>query len=487
VTLVAAGEIVRAIPTARHWTSGNKIVLPLILVAAANLLIKVPLLGRDSIWLDEAVSLHASFLPFSAESLAASDWTPPLYHLMLTCWTRIFGSSIETARLLSVLFSTATAVAVYHLAANYVNAYTAAVATALYTTATIQLRYATEARSYALVGLLCVISFELFIGLVRRPTIVRTILLGVVNAALLYTHYVAGFIVLTQLGSIVAARVKLLSLVRCIQSAIITAVAFAPWLIVVIGSGEVPHTEWIQPPTIGAVRYVLKRFAGTSELLILFVCVIIAAAVLGRVADRKGAESPTHFVLVTIWCWIAVPLALAFVASFLYQPMFVDRYVLYSSIGLYLLVALSAASLPIPRGWSIVIELAMVVGSIGGAVYKPMTRYDWRAAVQKAREEQEAGATIIIAPEYQFRPFAYYYDNNAFQDVHHTKDRILRRGVQLVSDIGESRITTPRAVLILGPEASVRPERAIQVLDESGYQLVSKADLNGLNVLVLER
>ncbi|MDP9388584.1 MAG: glycosyltransferase family 39 protein, partial [Actinomycetota bacterium] len=179
-------------------------VVGLLAVAAA-----LALSTRTELWLDEAQAVAISRLaPADLLSALRTDGAPPLYYLLLHGWIQLFGSSALAVRALSGLFA-AAAIALAPLAAVRIGPRRAAVAAvALLATSPFLLRYATEARMYALVVLLCVAGFVVLHAALARPD--RRALAGVavVTGLLLVTHYWSLFL-LAAVGAVVAARARL--------------------------------------------------------------------------------------------------------------------------------------------------------------------------------------------------------------------------------------------------------------------------------------
>lgn len=144
----------------------------LILVTVA---VRLPGVFNRAIWYDEAITLletAGNAVPQWSESptpartqhelmvgsatcaeitagLAESDVHPPLYYLVLSKWRRLFGASIETARLLSVLSSLASVVLFYLLLRSSGSARPFAPAL-VYSLSSGAVHYAHEARNYSL-------------------------------------------------------------------------------------------------------------------------------------------------------------------------------------------------------------------------------------------------------------------------------------------------------------------------------------------------
>src|SRR5256885_15327171 len=74
------------------------------------LLIRLPKLGSQSLWLDETLTAHdvSGSLAHLFGALANNELTPPLYFLVAWLWAHVVGSSEVALRSLSVVFGTAT-------------------------------------------------------------------------------------------------------------------------------------------------------------------------------------------------------------------------------------------------------------------------------------------------------------------------------------------------------------------------------------------
>ena len=123
------------------------------------------LVGLDqSLWLDEAISVKA-VRDFGVGGIinefARGDFHPPLYYLLVHGFMQIFGES-EWIRLLSTVFFILTLIPVYYLAKKLINKTAAWVSTVLVAFSPILFIYAFEARSYALLTLISVLTTLFF-------------------------------------------------------------------------------------------------------------------------------------------------------------------------------------------------------------------------------------------------------------------------------------------------------------------------------------
>lgn len=176
-----------------------------------------------SIWYDESITLYtlskgAYVSPLGLVSIAelqnmlsslqspagvvgtliSDDVHPPLYFVLLNLWSYIFGSSLEAARAFSVLLSLLSVGVFYALISEHRPKYALGY-TLVFALSGLMVGVAAEARSTALVILLTLVAF--YVANRRKPgedltTDLRTeLILGLVSAGLLLTHYFAALIV----------------------------------------------------------------------------------------------------------------------------------------------------------------------------------------------------------------------------------------------------------------------------------------------------
>ena len=176
-------------------TRGLQVGLLLTVVAGAGL--RVLNLGAESLWVDEAWSIQAASKPVDEiAAWTATDVHPPLYYWLLHFWIAFAGPSEAGARLLSAILSTLTILALYRLAARLFEPRVGLAAAALLAVSPFHIAAAQEARMYALLALLGVLSMDSFLRLIDPATRRRAItgvVYAIVTALALYTHVYAFF------------------------------------------------------------------------------------------------------------------------------------------------------------------------------------------------------------------------------------------------------------------------------------------------------
>jgi len=456
-----------------------------------NLLLKLHDVTRQSIWVDEATTMFVAQQPIDVRHALANDATPPVYYLLISLWMRLFGVSALVARSLSALLSSLSAALIFLYGSRFIGRRAGLIAALLFSVSTIHFYYAQEARCYALVSFLCLASFYCFARLLDAPSGGRALRLTLLNAGLVYTHYVAGWAIAAQL----AAALLLLPRSRPAFPLLLASLAgvlllFAPWLDLVYRSWPLPRSDWLARPDLSQVRYVLKSFAGSS--LILLVELLLIAACLWRTGApdirlRRAAREDPQLPILLLWAFL--PIGLDFVVSW-FVPMFLHRYLLYASLGLLLLVAHAAAVVPATAEGKDLVAACLIGLSAANLVLDPIERPDWRKAVEIVKQEEIPGTRVAVVPREQYRPFAYYYDLESFRDYRHTVARLARAGVVSgngLRHLAEQGKTAARIVFVV---AGTARRDLLQRVDEAvapRFERVRVVELPGITLVQCDR
>jgi hypothetical protein len=186
-------------------------------------------LMRESLWYDEARSMWVvqPSAPIDVLSRLDHDVHPPLYFLLLDVWVALVGESACAARMLSTAFAMLGLAATYAVGKRLFDRRTTWMAVVVLGTAGIVIHYAREARMYSLMLCLGAFSMWAYVRWLQRPTLACSVSYGLLMAALLHTHYYAGFLVLTQALYVLLVRPRYLA--RWLAIAILALALFALW------------------------------------------------------------------------------------------------------------------------------------------------------------------------------------------------------------------------------------------------------------------
>lgn len=151
---------------------------------------------RWSIWHDE--SFTAMIISYDWGEIlrrTALDVHPPLYYLILKLWTGVFGDSLLALRGFSAVAMLGVIIVAYWLAKSLFGKGTARLATVFLALAPFLLRYAQEARMYAIVALFLLLASYALVTAVKKQSAGLLYLYGFLVALAVYCHYYALFIV----------------------------------------------------------------------------------------------------------------------------------------------------------------------------------------------------------------------------------------------------------------------------------------------------
>lgn len=395
-------------PRAPRRAGARRLAGWVVAVAALHVGLAAPGLG-ESVWLDEAVTIQLCVLPLSIDTTAANDATPPVYYLLVHAWGALFGCDGGAIRILSLLLSTLAAVLLVVLGNAWLDLRTGVVAAVLFSVSGLQLRYATEARCYALVEVLLLASYACFLRLCASPRRGRAVALALLNATLVQTHYVAALGLLPQLADVALFRLRDRALVRRYVGSQLLAVALClPWAAHVVLHWPPITPYWLALPDIGTLDYNFRLLLSTplEPLWYLLAVVVILVGIALRAPERLRGGVVERLTVLTAW-GIGVPVVAYLVSRSV--SIVLARYLLFASLGLWLLLAYVVSLAPV-RGWRRAALLALlIVPTLLGVTTDPVPRTDWRHALAIARAHAERGkAQIVAAPEWEALPIGYH-------------------------------------------------------------------------------
>lgn len=378
--------------------------------------LRTVMIGHESVWIDEAVSLHLAASPIRdlVTGVARDDGNPWGYWVILAIWQGLFGPTIESARLLSATLGSLIAPVTFLLARAEGSNRTMALFAALATAVSPPLVFlGREARVYAIFAVVATLA-GLTMAAIRRgqrfayPSFV---LLGI---TLLYLHYYAFFVLgALALSFVWGRRPSAREFVRIGSTYLMVALAFlpaVPLFIKQLGAGTTrSEGTWLLHlgafPLFSVAGHTLvwKR---TDPLLFVSVFVVVVAAIMlpalyGLFRSRKAPLISTTLVLGT--------LALVVLAS-LRSPILNSRYlsVVVPAAMVVLVVGIGALFKYRPRLAAMAAALTAI--TISASLFRLYTSPhlpDWRGV---ARVVSEAGSTlpVFFYDDTGKLPFTYY-------------------------------------------------------------------------------
>lgn len=381
-----------------------------LVVAVVAIVSRVHGLGRESLWLDEGFTWRLAQLP-PLEAIAASrgDVHPPLFALLVGLLVRLFGDCETTLRAVSVVASCASVPLAWRLARRAFGSSAAWAVAALLSVSVFQVRYAQEARAYALLGALALASADALLAALEGGQPRAKIAWAVATAALLYTHAHGAFVVLAELLAVAlwmrspegrrAARGMLLPVAA-------VTLAFAPWAAVLLEqAGRVSRSFWTARPVPFDLVRTLYEFAGRAPLLAML-GLLAAIGLVRPPAPPAGPRSPARVLVVAL---AFVPLLVPFAVSLAGPAIYLTRAAMPAALGLAILAGAGWAAFS-PRMRVLLATLVIVAsGPPMAAHHRLVYKEPWRDAVRWLEAEAQPGDLVLVtAPWYRDGVFAYY-------------------------------------------------------------------------------
>jgi len=420
---------------------------------------------NQSLWLDEAVQAVTAKGPFLGifEELRG-DFHPPLYHILLWGWVRIFGASEVSLRMPSVIFGTATIWVLYLITKQIVPKkfsifnfqFSIPEIVALFlATAPFHIYYSQEARMYSMTTFFAALSMYFFVKILNlkaqnsKPNLKSKICYFLSTLCLIYSDYY-GFLVLVAqiIGGLIIFRKNLnLYISKFLYLYIPIFLFYLPWLPFLISqfkTGLLATTtlpEWknlVNASFIKAIPLTFVKFAiGRITIFDKKIYALVAGVIFviyGWIGGYKGYKSykdNKYYKLILLW--FLIPIFGAWLGS-LVVPNYQPFRLLLVLPAFYLLLAIGISS---PQSNKVVVFLSsfvILVNLTSLLVYyrNPyFWREDWRGVANYLKSQQ---IPLVISSDTFAWPLVYYQQEKNLIAV--------GKGVRKVSEEDKINLTT---------------------------------------------
>ncbi len=422
----------------------------LLLIACVAIVIRIYRIGDQSLWTDELFSRYYTDLfglKFLWTTGMVGENSPPLYYMAIAGWMKIFGTSEAAMRSLSLVASVLTLPLVYLLGRELFDQKCAQLAALIFALSPMQVGFAQEARTYALLLIPFSLALLAIAHFLRSDTRQRVLWLYAGGAICsLYCHATAAFFIaacnIVVVGAILSdARVdRRARLTRWLAINVVVALVAMPELIaMVLQAQNGTGLQWIPPLRPADVVRALSpvvigpatphRFPGV-ELSFLLVAALAGALLIAR-PQRRAAV-----VLIAIPAIFVVLIA----GVSMFQPIFITRVFCWLGIPFALLLAhgLGGAS-----RFRFVLGVVAATGCVTGLYYQfanPI-KEPWREMFEQTKPELSNADHVVLAPMTDPTAFRYYAPELARLEIWQSgpldnvenDDLPLRMGAQRIS------------------------------------------------------
>jgi len=386
-------------------------------------------LGTRSLWLDEAFSvLYAQLDWQDVIALRRTGTNPPLYHFLLSLWVDAFGASEVAVRAPSVIFSVLSVWALCGLGRRLWDRSTGLWAAGLLAVSNMAVAYAQEARFYALIELMAILSTWAAHAWIRAPRRWTGLGYTVLAVTFVWLHTFAWPVLAAHLAWVVLLAWRSHDLAerkRLMRGAAMTSgiviISFLPWVAVltdqvrtVLGGYWIPRPRPVEPLVclydhLTPLRWAITRYAvawfASTVIVVAALRWVGARAVQRTRSEENGGKSPIFLLLL----WLILPIGLPFAWSCVATPIFQIKYTIVAQPAAILLLARLAVRRPI---LGMVILAAVSLRQPPSADY-PLVIEDWRDAARIIQNSGPDAAPICMYRDYCTFPLAYYLGGDA--------------------------------------------------------------------------
>lgn len=381
---------------------------------------------NQSLWLDEAINVNnaaALDLKSLVANYSLSDFHPPLWHVILSGWIKIFGSSEAAVRLPSVILGVVTVWVTYLIGKKLFEEKTALIGATLAATAPLHIYYSQEARMYALAAALATLSVYFFISLLKKDTLGSWLGFVISTTLMLYSDYLPYFLIpiyiiyLAQNKQIVGKAT-----LRAFIPAFLAIFLFlTPWLVILpkqIAGGlsvaaatpawaQVVGQKEIKNLLITPVKFTIGRISHDNNLTyaLIFAPIGIFVSFLFLVSLFRISR-----LRLFLWYWFFGPIVLAYLVSFLI-PIFAYFRLIFVLPAFYLIIASATNIVNWPPQTRFLLAIVLSINLVSASIYflnPKFQRENWRDAVSWVRENSTPQTLVLFESPSSVAPFDYY-------------------------------------------------------------------------------
>ncbi len=374
-------------------------------------------LGSNSLGGDEPFSVYHSQQSLSnLFAIFEKENNPPLHFLLLHYWIKLFGISEISVRIPSLIFSAFTVLFIYRIGLRFFNLRVAIISSTIFTFSTYQVLYAHEARAYALMGFLTSVSMFYYLEIIHSKIRNKWKLFWffLVNTLLIYTHFFGFFILFIQFFFILLQPKLLKEFYRfLVLFVLIMLLTYSPYLWMILNRfSSAAGGTWVTPPSgINALYEMLRAFSN-APVTAVFTLTGMLAGLVFLIIKRK--QNPNRTATRLIFCWFYIPFLFMFGISF-WIPMFLDRYLMFVSIGFPLLVAVSTDFIIQNPKFRMLVPAFICLLFIVTVKPDKTNKREVRETVQLVKQLENNETLVLVAPVHFSLNFIYYYDRNLFR------------------------------------------------------------------------
>lgn len=327
----------------------------LLLTTFIAVFIYLMLAFNNKIWLDEGYTL--SMIRHNMKeiwSITSNDVHPPLYYWGLRLWSLIFGFTIISAKVFSIIPFLLLLIMSNTLIKKEFGIKTSLIFNLLCSSCSFWLEYSIQIRMYSWAIFFCTVSGLYAYKVYKENSIKSWSFLLIYSLLSMYTHFyslLTVFVIFFVLLILILLKNRSLLKNMIITSSLIS-ILFIPWLIELLKQiSVVSESYWIPEISIKYLLYLpvgLFNFTGSNHFLskiVALINVMIIMYILIRIIRNKEKKEIDYVCILSLSVFIGVVL-ISIIASLMIKPILHYRYLTipFGMIWIFLSIQISKIS-----------------------------------------------------------------------------------------------------------------------------------------------
>lgn len=413
----------------------------------------------QSIWRDEGFSYFMAKPPiWEIITQSIHDFNPPLYYIFLHVWMNIFGESDIALRMMSFTFHVLTVYMAYLLAKKLFSEKFAFWVCAFVFFNPMLLYYAFELRMYSMYVFFTFASIYFFLFKRWKPYVIFTTL-GI------YTHSFFALVVLSEILYLYFAKQFTK---KTIKKVIQPIFLFLPWLPFILWQFRESKNTWIFPVDLQLIKSSLGNLFtsyegtpgglwGKTAVLSLFIIIFLILAI------RRDKKLGLLSVILTL-----VPLSMILLYSITRRPIYVNRYLIFVTVGEILAIATSIWSIRSLRLRYIFMGIwLLLIFYINGKAVDFHRKIDIRSTIMEIAKLAKPNDVIYAQTPLVYFESAFYYPMKNQVFIYNPSN------ISVPKYIGTAAIPNEKSKIDFPDE----PSRTFLVKEDGSFEVIIKESL----------
>lgn len=386
--------------------------LGLLLLFIFNVVYRLLFINQYSLSFDEIVSIDSAKLDFG-HIKHQSEWdnNPPFYYYLLSIWLKTFGINYYNARLLSILFISSGISLLLYFLWNRINNYSAIAIALILSLSPFIVFYSVTARSYSLVFLLSICSTMIFFKTIEyKFKLNYLIFLSIINFLIIYTHYIAGLILFTQIAFLLIYyknNFLKVSLVQFLIIGVLILLRFTKKQFLLILGFNSKNDFWLKPAKLHDFILAVDDMFNSYWIIVVSSLISLIIFIIMYKRDDDSNSLRTYSLLLGI----SSILLLFIVGTF--KSLFLSRYLIFSIPFVYIFIFSQL------RDNKLMICLSAIIITFP-IVFIPYNKskkgIDFEIAAKIAHKLNRSDFTTIINTRDNTSLYYYFYNNSGYQN-----------------------------------------------------------------------